>query len=789
MAIRVPDVLLSEDRFQVFAIEVLEDSRVGKRGLKGNTVYYLYRGYQVMDDGETIKVDNAVSDRSDVFNDYLLEQARQSSSGKTVPHVSISAIVGKNGSGKSTVVEFMLRLINNFSAMLFGEQLVGGGASHLHYIDGVQGVMYFFLDEEPLRLMVKNRTVYLDRYVIDDSRSTREYDVFKRTEDKHLSPMTEDADPLLEKVGEDNIIQPYIQHFFYTVVSNYSIYAYNTLDYTDENNSDEYERTIRRKDKNFIDSKVRIEPSDCNWLQGIFHKNDGYKTPLVLTPFRDRGNININVENTLSRERFISMLLMSYDGQGGFKRINGHLDVEHFQISCKGDYGLRYINDHLDIEPFTGDKYDDIRYQILAIWSDLLLRDEEHFDDYTSDKQFGEVALNYIVYKTIKIATKYADYAKVKDVFENYQMGKINLDTMIDGIYDYISDLREDRSHITRKIRQAMAYLLTPVEDDVYASDNIQLEVSSVSEHAKSALETIGKTYGYDFYVRDIEDLIPPAFLNSKIILQESNGNPEKIAFETLSSGEKQQIFSVCGLLYHLLNINSVKEDASHNRFSYNYVSLLLEEIELYFHPDFQRRYITMILDGIAQLNLNNIRGINLCFVTHSPFILSDIPRSNLLIMEKGEAKSSEFLRTFGANIYDMLKHSFFLEESPIGNYAQWLITRTIIALTVWRYLQNRDVSLLFDVAISSIKNIDVKDENYLFLSRYLKQDGTFNKDEFESNYDVSTLMRHIQMVDEPFVKENLIREYYKIFPGEFNRRRRIAELEDELEKLYLGEE
>ena len=54
MAIRVPDVLLSEDRFQVFAIEVLEDSRVGKRGLKGNTVYYLYRGYQVMDDGETI---------------------------------------------------------------------------------------------------------------------------------------------------------------------------------------------------------------------------------------------------------------------------------------------------------------------------------------------------------------------------------------------------------------------------------------------------------------------------------------------------------------------------------------------------------------------------------------------------------------------------------------------------------------------------------------------------------------------------------------------------------------
>ena len=114
---------MSEDRFQVFAVEVLEGTRVGKRGLKGNTVYYLYQGYQVIDNGETIKVDNSVADKSDVFNDYLLEQARLSSSRKTVPHVSISAIVGKNGSGKSTVVEFMLRLVNNFSAMLFGEQL------------------------------------------------------------------------------------------------------------------------------------------------------------------------------------------------------------------------------------------------------------------------------------------------------------------------------------------------------------------------------------------------------------------------------------------------------------------------------------------------------------------------------------------------------------------------------------------------------------------------------------------------------------------------------------------
>jgi len=44
------------------------------------------------------------------------------------------------------------------------------------------------------------------------------------------------------------------------------------------------------------------------WLKPLFHKNDGYKTPIVLNPFRDDGNIDINRELHLAQTRLLTNL-------------------------------------------------------------------------------------------------------------------------------------------------------------------------------------------------------------------------------------------------------------------------------------------------------------------------------------------------------------------------------------------------------------------------------------------------------------------------------------------------
>ena len=65
---------------------------------------------------------------------------------------------------------------------------------------------------------------------------------------------------------------------------------------------------------------------------------------------------------------------------------------------------------------------------------------------------------------------------------------------------------------------------------------------------------------------------------------------------------------------------------------------------------------------------------------THSPFILSDIPKDNILFMQNGldykttmsEDEEMEFkaFSTFGANYYDLLRNGFFLKEQPVGKFA-----------------------------------------------------------------------------------------------------------------------
>ena len=722
------------NNFYIFAVVVTSEQSVGKRKLKAFTPYYFYDGWKIQK-GKIIRSKKNISFQSP-FNEYLNHESDVS--------LSISAIVGENGSGKSSLVEFIIRLINNFATSIFGEQNMTLAFEHLHYIDGVEGRLYFSIDGIPHMVSVENRSVTLESFTLQqenkDEKQFLAYTTPNIFDNEQPKVPVEDTTPISEwkdrKGDVKSIKEKLSKFFFYTLVNNYSIYAYNSFDYKEENTSLEYEAKIRKKKYATDDER--------SWLNGIFHKNDGYQVPLVLSPYRDKGNININLENELSKERLMALMIMP---KQNFRVINNHLEVRGISISRKKYvYDAQRVRNKGYYKNLTQAGFDKIENILLKMWGDVIAEDLSLY----KNRRYYQEAIDYLTYKTLKISVLYGQYKRFFDVSQRNIRSKVD-EKQLQAL---VIRLSLDKSHITRKIRHILAYICY----GLYESQ-LEYDISVLSDKAKEIIDkevAKGNPFGKQF-IYGIDDLVPPPIFDVKIqLVDQQNGND--VAFETLSSGEKQQAFVVSSILYHLGNIESVFRDNNKNRIAYSNVCIILEEIELYFHPQFQKNLIKYILDGIKQMSFAHIKGIQLMIVTHSPFVLSDIPTSNILALEDGMQSKTE-LQTFGANIYDMLNTSFFLHNSTIGDFAQWLIGRIILILRVYENPQ---------YGINMLNGGNEKNEvDEEFMDKYLvaqENSKSWNMETIKHDYPQDYIGYLIDMIDEPLAKMALLRKYYEIF-------------------------
>ena len=94
------------------------------------------------------------------------------------------------------------------------------------------------------------------------------------------------------------------------------------------------------------------------------------------------------------------------------------------------------------------------------------------------------------------------------------------------------------------------------------------------------------------------------------------------------------------------------------------------------------------------QTNLPSLGSIYVLVTTHSPFILSDIPKDSILYLKGGKKQDSDtYINPFCANVNDILKQSFFLESGFIGDFAQRKIKSFVTFLE--SFDGNRDANML----------------------------------------------------------------------------------------------
>lgn len=602
--------------------------------------------------------------------------------------VSISAIVGQNGTGKSTIIDMILRTLNNLSAAILGETFNYSSAQHLNYIEHVYASVAVYLDHEVKILTVKGRNVSIS--TIDENNHCDTAKILKEPFDGEVD------EPLKYQKGK----HAYLSEWFYTIVSNYSLYAYNYRDYDSE-------RTSVAKLKRLYGDIEHLKKEDCFWLKGVFHKNDGYQTPVVVHPMREEGYINASKENMLGKNNLVNLAfyeVLETDVEGKtihefpLRIINNTYEVVGFTFKYKDENEyegfeelylgkLLSANKNKDEKEYLKQRFVSMINPICKFWAkQMRLILNENVESLPNLKR---QAWEYVAYKTLKIIQTYKPYERDW----KWLIGNCYQENQIER---YIHDLLGDQTHRTKKLRQQLAFLVFLGTEGYYA---IQADVVLANDIDVFIKENEGKFFyesekkrnkpTTDFKFQK-EDLLPPpiADVTLMIVKREDKktfeSNPKSVGlipFTGLSSGERQIAYTLGNVLYHLINLNSTLHDVSiekeHLSFlKYHHVCMLMDEVELYYHPDLQRKFVKLLLDSITSVPLDNIYNINITLVTHSPFVLSDIPQSNILCLQKGESVSRQG-QTFGANIVDLLNESFFL-QGTIGDIAQSCINEVV---------------------------------------------------------------------------------------------------------------
>jgi ABC-type multidrug transport system ATPase subunit len=139
-----------------------------------------------------------------------------------------------------------------------------------------------------------------------------------------------------------------------------------------------------------------------------------------------------------------------------------------------------------------------------------------------------------------------------------------------------------------------------------------------------------------------------------------------EITISSLSYGQKFLINFLYNILYQLKTLK--------NYHSCRGVNLLFDEIELGLHPNWQKKFIAMLVNLLGSYNkkIKNYFQFNIVTSSHSPFLLSDLPKENVIFLKNGKQEYPfENGQTFGANIHTLLSHGFFMQDGLMGEFAK----------------------------------------------------------------------------------------------------------------------
>lgn len=166
--------------------------------------------------------------------------------------------------------------------------------------------------------------------------------------------------------------------------------------------------------------------------------------------------------------------------------------------------------------------------------------------------------------------------------------------------------------------------------------------------------------------------------------------------WRNLSSGE-QSLFTFISRFYHLKHHQIQHEDLKKN------IVILIDEGDIYFHPAWQKKFFQITIDYLSELLEDH--NLQFIFTANTPFLTSDLPKSNVIFIEKKEngtvhvhGTENDRLETFGGNIHTLFADSFYMKGALIGEFAKEKINKIINYLSTKNEEKKDDYKKTIDI-------------------------------------------------------------------------------------------
>lgn len=206
------------------------------------------------------------------------------------------------------------------------------------------------------------------------------------------------------------------------------------------------------------------------------------------------------------------------------------------------------------------------------------------------------------------------------------------------------------------------------------------------------------------------------------------------VRFENICSGETAKLMLFSDIIR---SIDLGKEGST---------QIYIDEGETYFHPEWKRTYLYEIIEFInSYLKDKKDKKVQLIIATNSPYCISDLPNNNIIALDNGIIKDVDV--NFAGNIHNLLKNSMFMKNT-IGEFSKRKIQEIIKFMMEYENTNN--------------------------------QIGKF--DLYEKKKEIEYI---IEIIGEPVIKRKLEELYRAKFPKEdIDYKAKIKKLEEDKQNL-----